>query len=154
MDRALDGLWQQVLDELQNQLSRPTFETWIKPARPHDLSGQTLVISTPNPFARNWLQKHYLGTIGSVVKEILGQAVEVQFVVDAQDVGNGHQAEGTAAADLTWPIPAPSPSAEEATNGNGREVGLNPKAVFSRFVVGANNRMAHAAALAVAEAPG
>lgn len=154
MDRALDGLWQQVLDELQNQLSRPTFETWIKPARPHGLSDQTLVISTPNPFARNWLQKHYLGTIASVVKEILGQAVEVQFVVEAQDLGNGSAPDGTAAADITWPIPAPCAPIEDTAHSNGREIGLNPKAVFSRFVVGANNRMAHAAALAVAEAPG
>lgn len=156
MDRPLDGLWQQVLTELQNQLSRPTFETWIKPARAYTLSDQTLIISTPNPFARNWLQKHYLGTIASVVKEILGRTVEVQFVVDTQEDLVGHSAaEGTAAADITWPIPAPSaPPEEAADSNNGREAGLNPKAVFSRFVVGANNRMAHAAALAVAESPG
>lgn len=154
MDRALDGLWKQVLEELQNQLSRPTFETWIKPARPYDLSDQTLVISTPNPFARNWLQKHYLGTIAAVVKEILGRAVDVKFVVEAQDDGTGNLSDGTAAAEINWPIPAPTAPPEEINSSSSREVGLNPKAVFSRFVVGANNRMAHAAALAVAESPG
>lgn len=154
MDRPLDGLWQQVLEELQTQLSRPTFETWIKPARPYELSDQTLTISTPNPFARNWLQKHYLSTIATVVKEILGRTVDVRFVVDDQTNG-GAQSDGTAAADISWPIPAPSAPPEGAVgHKNGREAGLNPKAVFSRFVVGANNRMAHAAALAVAESPG
>ncbi|HEY9890166.1 MAG TPA: chromosomal replication initiator protein DnaA [Candidatus Obscuribacterales bacterium] len=154
MEPALDGLWQQVLDELQNQLSRPTFETWIKPARAQQLSEETLVISTPNPFARNWLQKHYLGTIAAVVCEILGRAVEVKFIVVDASGSAPSTAESTAAADISWPLPAPTVPAEEAIAPNGRAAGLNPKAVFSRFVVGANNRMAHAAALAVAESPG
>lgn len=155
MEQALDGIWQQVLDELQEQLSHPTFETWIKPARPQNLSEQTLIIATPTPFARNWLHKHYLSTIANVVKNIVGRPVEVQFVVETP-TGNGAMAEGMpAAADLTWPVPAPA-APVASTNGNAaeREASLNPKSIFSRFVVGANNRMAHAAALAVAEAPG
>ncbi|RZM82928.1 chromosomal replication initiator protein DnaA [Leptolyngbya iicbica] len=154
MEQALDGIWQQVLDELQEQLSRPTFETWIKPARPQTLSEQTLIISTPNPFARNWLHKHYLSTIATVVKNIVGRPVEVQFVVESPE-GNGAALDGIPAADLTWPVPAPPPPAADTDDGTSdREASLNPKAIFSRFVVGANNRMAHAAALAVAEAPG
>ena len=155
MDRALEGLWQQVLEELQTQLSRPTFETWIKPARAYELSDQTLTISTPNPFARNWLQKHYLGTIADVVREVLGHTVDVRFVVDAHAEADGLSSDDAAMADISWPVPAPNIRPDEALgNGHGRDIGLNPKAVFSRFVVGANNRMAHAAALAVAESPG
>ncbi len=154
MEQALDSIWQQVLDELQEQLSRPTFETWIKPARPQNLSEQTLVISTPNPFARNWLQKHYLSTIAGVVCNIIGRNVEVQFIVETTD-HTVAVAEGLPAADLTWPVPAPAIPVGN-TNGvsHSQDTNLNPKAIFSRFVVGANNRMAHAAALAVAEAPG
>ncbi|NER82995.1 MAG: chromosomal replication initiator protein DnaA [Leptolyngbya sp. SIO1D8] len=154
MDKAIDGLWQQVLEQLQNQLSRPTFETWIKPARIHDLSDETLVITTPNPFARNWLQKHYLSTISKVVADLLGRPVEIQVVVgsgDQVDLLNGN-AKGR--ADISWPSPTPVTSSEDASAPGSRVAGLNPKAVFSRFVVGANNRMAHAAALAVAESPG
>jgi len=155
VEKALDGLWQQVLEQLQTQLSHPTFETWIKPARARELSDQALVISTPNPFARTWLQKHYISTIAAVVKEVLGKAVDIQVVVDASENGQGAIEEGVAAADVvSWPTPIPAPQQEEMTAPNGRVAGLNPKAVFSRFVVGANNRMAHAAALAVAESPG
>ena len=154
MEQALDGMWQQVLEELQEQLSRPTFETWIKPARAQALSDQTLIISTPNPFARNWLQKHYLGTIVTVVTEILGRAVDVKFVVDAADIHPATTENSTAAADITWPAPLPVTEAKTDADTHGRAAGLNPKAIFSRFVVGANNRMAHAAALAVAESPG
>ncbi|MBE7381336.1 MAG: chromosomal replication initiator protein DnaA [Leptolyngbya sp. SIO1E4] len=153
MDKALDGLWEQVLDQLQHQLSRPTFETWIKPARPQTLTDQTLVITTPNPFARNWLQKHYMGTLSAVVQDILGRSVEIQVVVDAGE-GISPNAMGEGAADVTWPLPITSPSTEDASGSDSRVAGLNPKAIFSRFVVGANNRMAHAAALAVAESPG
>ena len=154
MEQALDRIWQQVLDELQEQLSRPTFETWIKPARPQNLSEQTLIISTPNPFARNWLQKHYLGTIATVVCNTIGRNVDVQFIVETTDHSQT-VAEGLPAADLTWPVPAPAQPVD-ATNSatQDSDTSLNPKAIFSRFVVGANNRMAHAAALAVAEAPG
>ncbi|MDB9529478.1 chromosomal replication initiator protein DnaA [Oscillatoria sp. CS-180] len=154
MDPALNGLWQQILDELQNQLSRPTFETWIKPACAQELSEQTLVISTPNPFARNWLQKHYLGTIAGVANNILGRDVSVKFVVDIREDIDVSPEEGIAAADISWPALAPSAPLEEVPLTNGRAAGLNSKSVFSRFVVGANNRMAHAAALAVAESPG
>ena len=153
MEKVLDGLWDQVLERLQAQLSRPTFETWIKPARAETFSEQGLVITTPNPFARNWLQKHYIGTIATVVADVVGHPVEVQVTVSAQ---NGSGANGTAAPEMNWPTPAaaPPPNREATVPTLGRTAGLNPKAVFSRFVVGANNRMAHAAALAVAEAPG
>ena len=53
MEVPLDSLWSQVLERLQLQLSRPTFETWIKTASAQQLENNCLVICTPNPFARN-----------------------------------------------------------------------------------------------------
>ncbi|MBW4459509.1 MAG: chromosomal replication initiator protein DnaA [Nodosilinea sp. WJT8-NPBG4] len=165
MDQALNRLWEEVLNQLQAELSRPTFETWIKPAQAQTLSDRALVISTPNPFSRNWVQKHYAGTITQVVNNILGKAIELQVTV----VPDGD--DGSAAlrpmAEVNWPASTPTlparstpalptrampadPPASTRENYND----LNHKAVFSRFVVGANNRMAHAAALAVAESPG
>ncbi|WP_017297298.1 chromosomal replication initiator protein DnaA [Nodosilinea nodulosa] len=163
MDQALNRLWEEVLSQLQVELSRPTFETWIKPAQAQTLSDRALVISTPNPFARNWVQKHYAGTITQVVNNILGKAIELQVTVVPD--GDSASAALLPMAEVNWPTQAPAlptrplpptrqapidlpSSTQEAYND------LNPKAVFSRFVVGANNRMAHAASLAVAEAPG
>lgn len=144
-------LWDQVLQRLQLQLSRPTFETWIKTATVEELRGNCLYVRTPNPFARNWLQKYYLKTISEALEEILGHSLEIQFVVAAE---NGQGA--IASTEPIWaPVPAPAPEiAAPAVPGRLRQSDLNPKYVFSRFVVGANNRMAHAAALAVAESPG
>ncbi len=165
MDQALNHLWEEVLSQLQVELSRPTFETWIKPAQAQALSDRALVISTPNPFARNWVQKHYAGTITQVVNNILGKSVELQVTVVPD--GNASEAALLPMAEIAWPSSSPSPKLpqrptlaprpapeEVATPAQENYNSLNPKAVFSRFVVGANNRMAHAAALAVAESPG
>ncbi|HIK43776.1 MAG TPA: chromosomal replication initiator protein DnaA [Leptolyngbyaceae cyanobacterium M65_K2018_010] len=154
VDQPLNRLWEEVLGQLQKQLSHPTFETWIKSAQPRALDDSTLVISTPNPFARNWVQKHYLPQIAQVVQQVAGRPLEVQVTVTPE----GEEPPVPApAVDSQWPNPAPlpRPAEPEAVDLPRTEYNnLNPKAVFSRFVVGSNNRMAHAAALAVAEAPG
>ncbi|MGF1576025.1 MAG: chromosomal replication initiator protein DnaA [Cyanophyceae cyanobacterium] len=140
-------LWEQVLEHLQFQLSRPTFETWIKTAKPQSLTPERLTVSTPNPFARGWLQKHYAPAITEVVQALTGQPLEVAFVVEA-----GQQISSLEDAKLQ-DTPA-SAKLERASTLSVRAVDLNPKYAFSRFVVGSNTRMAHAAALAVAEMPG
>ncbi|HHP7232247.1 MAG TPA: chromosomal replication initiator protein DnaA [Xenococcaceae cyanobacterium] len=138
-------LWEKVLERLERQLSRPTFETWIKSAKAEALQDNCLTICTPNPFILNHLQKHYLKTIAQVVEEIVGTSLEIRLTV----------AQG---GDNTWF------DNSVVANGNLTEVRntshplntteLNPKYSFYRFVVGPTNRMAHAAALAVAESPG
>ena len=177
-----EDLWNQVLDKLEGQLSGPTFETWLKPTEIQTLSKQQLTLLTDNPFARNWLQKHYLNQITEVVTEILGHTVTIS--IDVKDdipkttspstalPSNGrlendqsHHSVNTpidenlspAAATTSTPTnnsPVSSASDKAAIKAAANSSDLNPKAIFSRFVVGANNRMAHAAALAVAESPG
>jgi chromosomal replication initiator protein len=149
VETSLENFWNQVLERLQLQLSRPTFETWIKSASAERLDETTLIICTPNPFARNWLQKYYVKTIADVAQEILGRPVEIHITVKP-----GAELDGTITpTDMLWPLPAEVPAAGPST-ARLRQTELNPKYVFSRFVVGANNRMAHAASLAVAESPG
>jgi len=181
-----EDLWNEVLTKLETQLSSPTFETWIKPTRIQALSERKLVLLTDNPFARNWLQKHYLGQITSVANEVLGREIEVTVTVNSDT--SSAKAANTAPSDrtpdsttdttqqaayTTQKPDAQTPNAQKpniqsdpssyqgasaATNAaNQASAGscdLNSKAIFSRFVVGSNNRMAHAAALAVAESPG
>lgn len=145
MEILLDSLWDQVLERLQIQLSRPTFETWIKTATAEQLENDRLVVCTPNPFARNWLQKYYIKTIADVVHDIVGRPIEIHFTVRQGE-------NGAAETNLMWPLPTEAPP--EPTGHRPRSTELNSKYAFSRFVVGSNNRMAHAASLAVAESPG
>lgn len=143
---GLETLWNQVLERLQLQLSRPTFETWIKTATPQQLENNCLVIRTPNFFARNWLQKYYVKTIADVVRDILGEEVEIYITTEQADNGASPQGmEEAGETQFLWA--SPQQPRQKPTD-------LNPKYVFSRFVVGSNNRMAHAASLAVAESPG
>lgn len=151
MEVVLETFWTEVLEQLQLKLSRPTFETWIKSATAEQLDENTLVICTPNPFARNWLQKHYLKIIHEVVEELLGHPVEIQITVRHGEDGEGMADPG----DMLWPMPTEALTEPSTTpKQRPKPSDLNPRYVFSRFVVGANNRMAHAASLAVAESPG
>lgn len=148
MEFSLETLWSQVLERLQVQLSRPTFETWIKTASAKQLENNCLIICTPNPFARNWLQKYYVKTIADVVQDILGCPVEIQITVASGEGVTQFREE------VIEPIPIEASMPHHALNKQSRPTELNTKYVFSRFVVGANSRMAHAASLAVAESPG
>lgn len=145
---SLQQLWNQVLKRLQLQLSQPTFETWIETATAERLENDCLVIRAPNPFSRNWIQKYYVKTIADAVNEILGHPVEIQLV-DAKGDATNHSSTETIWANHEEPnVPDKNHSHRP------KPLELNPKYVFSRFVVGSNNRMAHAASLAVAEYPG
>lgn len=149
MEIPLESLWSQVLERLQLQLSRPTFETWIKTASAEQVENNCLVIRTPNPFARNWLQKYYIKTISDVVQDIVGHAVEIHITVA---IGDG--VSELSNTEVSWPLPIEPSMPGNLPSNRPKPTELNPKYVFSRFVVGSNSRMAHAASLAVAESPG
>ncbi|MBD2244509.1 chromosomal replication initiator protein DnaA [Nostoc sp. FACHB-888] len=149
MEIPIETLWSQVLERLQLELSRPTFETWIKTASAERLENNCLVIRTPNPFARNWLQKYYINTIAHVVQDILGHPVGIYITV-----AQGDEVSHFSEREISWESTNPNSIPEPVSNNNQKTTELNSKYLFSRFVVGANNRMAHAASLAVAESPG
>jgi chromosomal replication initiator protein len=148
---SVESLWNQVLERLQLRLSRPTFETWIKTASAEKLEGTCLTIHTPNPFARNWLQKYYIKTIAEVVHDILGHPVEIQIEIHPND---DEPSVGLAESAIAPPLNPPQQSVSSSNPQRHRGGDLNSKYMFSRYVVGPNNRMAHAACLAVAESPG
>ncbi len=156
-----DELWHQVQQALQANLSKPTFETWIRPARCEAFSANQLKLEAPNSFACGWLRKNYLGTIEAVASEIAGRPVQVLVsAASGDDViapgANGGNGQGAGAALPNAAAANAHSVPQQATGEAPRRVlpGLNPRYVFNRFVVGPNSRMAHAAALAVAEAPG
>ncbi len=136
-----------MLERLKQELSPPTFETWLAATQAEDFDGQRLSVRVSNPFARNWLQKYYLGKIAAAASEAFGQTVEVELTLDPASRG------GIADATIA-PGAGRGPQRPPSGAASGRQFELNSKYVFSRFVVGANSRMAHAAALAVAEYPG
>ncbi|MEB3244036.1 MAG: chromosomal replication initiator protein DnaA [Cyanobacteriota bacterium] len=163
-----EDLWPQVQDALQATLSKPTFETWIRPARCRAVSPDRLELEAPNSFACAWLRKHYLNRIQQLASDLAQRPILVAVEVAEEEPSLdslGPAGDGSDGGRRAAPAPTNGRSAgprEElekgAERGGGQllrgEVGLNPRYIFSRFVVGPNSRMAHAASLAVAEAPG
>lgn len=144
MDNQPTHLWQNVLQLLQSRVSRPSFDTWLKSTKAIALTETSLTICAPNNFAKEWLEGRYTKLIQTAVLECTGEEIDVRIVTaDKQDAA-------AAGSPAPQPVKRPAPAAEPALVGGSM---LNSKYTFDTFVIGANNRFAHAASLAVAEAP-
>ncbi|WP_186572259.1 chromosomal replication initiator protein DnaA [Synechococcus sp. PROS-U-1] len=151
-----EELWIKVRDGLQAKLSKPTFETFIRPTGCRGFANGELKLLAPNPFASVRLREQLLPTIAEMASSISGQPVHVTVLAETALPVPDTSDEASAAGDAAPPPAAQESVAAPARSGSPRRYlpGLNPRYVFGRFVVGPNSRMAHAAALAVAEAPG
>lgn len=130
----LETIWEKTLESVSPFLSKPSFETWLKPTKPVSLEGNTLIIEVSNDFARDWLESRYAPLLTSTIKELLEEEIELRFITPDHAVSQKN------ASNNALPLPQPSK--------------LNQKYTFESFVVGESNRFAHAASLAVSEAPG
>ncbi|MDH4137240.1 MAG: chromosomal replication initiator protein DnaA [Anaerolineae bacterium] len=136
-------IWQAALGELQLQMTKATFDTWVKNTHVVSFEDGTFIIGVHNAFTKDWLENRLLTTVKRTLVGIVGRSVEVKFTVWAKE-----PPESDEALPLLQTI-APLP--ESAANGP--PTMLNPRYTFDTFVVGSNNRLAHAASLAVAEKP-
>jgi len=132
-------MWQQVLSVIQTKLSKPSFDTWFKATRA-DLKGDLLVVTAPTTFAAEWLESRYTKLVRTTMYEFLGRTMDVKFIIE-----ENRPPEPVAVP----PAAAPAPVSTDEPHTHL----INPKYTFDNFVIGANNRFAHAASLAVAEAP-
>ena len=144
-------VWRAVLGELQLQLPRPTFETWLKQTDGISLDGQTLVVEVPTPFAVAWLERRMYQSIQKTVEKITHQPLDVQFQV--KRCANQPTVE---TPNVGLPPASSNGDGQGATSDGppSRFPNLNPKYTFGTFVVGSSNRLAYSAAQAVSEAPG
>ncbi len=153
-----DDLWRKVQEALQQNLSKPTFETWIRPATCSDFKDGEMTLQAPNSFSSDWLRKNYAQTIQDFATQIYGHPVRV--TINTKTIDRNEKlivASGPPEPTTISPNRVSNAVVNTAALPNGPQrilPGLNLRYVFNRFVVGPNSRMAHAAALAVAEAPG
>ncbi|WP_298786804.1 chromosomal replication initiator protein DnaA [uncultured Marinococcus sp.] len=136
----ITDLWNQTLELMQEKVSKPSYETWLKATEASDLQGDTVIIEAPNEFARDWLESRYTNLITDALEDITGSALQVKFVIP--------QAEAPVENE-----PAPLKAAPSVSSQDPPKSMLNDKYSFNTFVIGSGNRFAHAASLAVAEAP-
>src|SRR6266480_3626087 len=137
IELTAESLWNEVAGRLKGALNETTYRTWFAEAEGAELSDDAFVLGVPNDFTREWIEGHFLGLIGAAVRDVTGQERRVALWV-------------------TERLPAATPAPAEAPkgrSGGAMDSGMNPKYTFDLFVIGSSNRFAHAAALAVAEAP-
>ena len=143
-------LWAAVLGQLQMQVTKPNFDTWLKHTSGLAYADDEFVVGTPNAFVAEMLEQRMYSLIAQTVEGVVEAEVEVRFAVESTF-------NSSAAADDPDPEsePAPGPLLAPAPGGaSGRAPTLNTRYTFDRFVVGKSNELAHAAALAVARQPG
>lgn len=136
-------LWQETLEKLKNELSKPSFETWLSSTRLLHIEGDTLIISVPNDFAKDWLESRYAPLIRSSVQAVLGHSVSLRFIIPSPDVSYTEDPVVIKQQDSSI-----TPKSIDPQHNS-----LNAKYIFDTFVIGNSNRFAHAASLAVAESP-
>jgi chromosomal replication initiator protein len=141
-----EKVWQAALGELQLQMTKATFDTWVKQTHVVAYEDGTFIIGVQNGFAKDWLENRLHATIQRTLVSILNRSVEVRFVV--QTPANPVNEKKPELLLQTNEVPA------NAKQSNGRSpCVLNPQYTFEQFIIGGSNRLAHAASLAVAESP-
>ena len=154
-----ETVWKAALGELEMQMTRATFTTWLQGTRALAWGDGEFVISVRNDFAKDWLEGRLYDLIARTLSSVIGQPTRARFVVWTDEIiaPKTTLANGNGRAEVV-----PLPPRETARNGYGGEANgaadengaLNRRYTFPAFVVGPNNRLAHAAALSVAENPG
>lgn len=134
-------LWDNALALIEKKISKPSYETWLKSTTAYALQGNSLIVTAPNEFARDWLDERYSSLISDVLYEIIGEKLEIKFVIPQ----NTNEQDTAPLAKKENMKVQPVPEIPQNM--------LNDKYTFETFVIGSGNRFAHAASLAVAEAP-
>ena len=150
--------WKATLGELELQMTKATFNTWLKGARLIAYEDNEYVIGVRNDYAKDWLENRLRDTILRTLSAIAGQKATVRFVVWSDEIISPPPQVLSQETEIEKVQERPYLNGNNGsngyTNGEGGMMTLNNRFTFSTFVVGSSNRLAHAAALSVAENPG
>ncbi len=136
MDTKLESVWKNVLSLLKDELTGISFNTWIKTIEPISMDYSRIKLGVPAEFNKGILESRYSDLIRNAVIATTHRDYEIVFVVGSEEQENSGR-----------------DNRENSERNNSLTSVLNPKYTFDTFVIGNSNRFAHAAALAVAEAP-
>ncbi len=145
-----DQAWQSVLGQLQMEMPRASFDTWVRDTRPVSYNEGTLTIGVRNAYARDWLESRLASTVNRLLIGILNSTVDVHFVVHGNEIERIADESPTSTLET---LVQTRVEPDEAYEHPSRNSSMNPRYIFDAFVVGSGNRLAHAACLAVAEKP-
>jgi chromosomal replication initiator protein len=132
-------VWNACVADVQARLTTPASKAWFEETEPLALTDEAITLRAPNSFAKEWLEHRYSNLLQDALRRACGRDLRVEIL--------------TGSAGGAGPVPIPLPAAPQQTREDADPAALNPRYNFDTFVIGASNRFAHAAAMAVAEAP-
>ena len=139
MSFDLANLWNKILEYTKQEVGEQAFENWFTQTSLVSITEDSIVIEVPSNFFKDWIYDHYRDILNIAILKTLGKVLPVKF-----DIKEWAAKKTTEPANQAAPLEKPP---------HKRPFYLNPKYTFEGFVVGSSNRFAHAAALAIAEAP-
>jgi chromosomal replication initiator protein len=137
----LANLWDKILEYTKQEIGEQAFENWFTKTKLASLTEDSIVIQVPSNFFKDWIYDHYRDILNIAILKTLGKVLPVAFEIKEEKLQKI-----TSTATQAQATPSEKPLQKKPFY-------LNPKYTFEGFVVGASNRFAHAATLAIAEAP-
>ncbi len=137
-------IWNKTVDVLRTELPEGHFSAWFGRARPLQVEGNAFVLAVPSVFVKEWIEARYLALIRTVLSSFAGR--ELGIVLVADETIDEQPTAPEPVAELPVEDVRLTPAPEDPPD-------FHPKYTFDSFVIGSSNRFAHAAALAVGEAP-
>jgi chromosomal replication initiator protein len=147
----LEHIWSRVQTQLALVVDEPTYRIWLEPLNAIELVGERLVLQVPL-HACGWISERFGRVIQASVELVLGAGATVELVAGDEATRRTQSASTTSTPAATTPQGLPAPGNRVPSSAQAGPLG-NPKLTFDQFVIGDCNRLAHAAALAVAEMP-
>lgn len=138
-------LWKKILKIIKDELSPQAYNSWFSQTKLIKFENDELVISAPGDFCKEWLEKHYAGFIKDILKRVLGS--EDNLIIKFKAADQKASPPVSSSIDSEKKIIKPENIIKSDS------LDLNPRYTFNSFVIGNDNRFAHAACLAVAQSP-
>jgi chromosomal replication initiator protein len=146
--------WQAALGQLQMDMQKAAFDTWVRDAELVSYEDGVFIVGVKNAYARDWLADRLSSTVTRILTGVMGRSVEVRFIVwHMAPEATDHPGEDSLPVTTSATLEDQVSFTPAGGNGHSPDGTLNRRYGFSNFVVGASNRLAHAASLAVAENP-
>ena len=150
IELTAESLWSEVAGRLRGALNDTTYGTWFGEAQGLELDGDRFVIGVPNDFTRDWIEGHFRGLIGAAIRDVTGEERPIELRISELGTLPELPVDDSGGDIASLEV---VPVVERIQPGKPESGGFNAKYTFDSFVIGSSNRFAHAAALAVAEAP-
>ena len=161
----MENVWEKALSILRSEVNEQIFNAWFLSIQEVSADSSSVTLGVPNKFFENWIREKYISLISTAVQQASGQSMDVKFKIVESAPEKSEEAPARRASN-----PAPAPAQDVHKEGKSeswlksvfggtrtvpesryQQIGLNPNYTFENFVVGENNRFAHAAALAICE---